>query len=107
MNFTRPAGAKYDEMVPVARRRGGPDAAGRLRRVALPCESLPLALFLVALLTGLAGNVLLLLTGLRLPALLLPRPLLTAALLLTGLLIGCLRRLRSVVRIIHLNTSFG
>jgi len=66
-----------------------------------------LTLFLVALLGALAGRVLLLLTGLRLPALLLPRPLLTAALLLTGLLIGCLRRLRSVVRIIHLNTSFG
>jgi hypothetical protein len=72
------------------------------------CESLPSALFLVALLTGLAGDVLLLLTGLGLPAVL-PRPLLTAALLLLlpGLLVGCLRRLRSVIRIIHLSTSFG
>jgi hypothetical protein len=60
------------------------------------------ALLLVALLTGLAGRVLLLLTGLRLPALLLlPRRLLTAALLLARLLLGSLRRLRGVVRIIH------
>jgi hypothetical protein len=67
-----------------------------------------LAFLLVALLTGLAGNVLLLLAGLRLAALLLlPRRLLTAALLLAGLLVGSLRRLRSLVRIIHLSTSFG
>ncbi|SRR6266566_6813804 len=107
MNLPGRPGRSYEETVPVARRRGGTDATGRLRRVALPCEPLPLALLLVALLTGLAGNVLLLLTGLRLPALLLPRPLLTAALLPTGLLVGCLRRLQSVVRIIHLSTSFG
>jgi len=62
-----------------------------------------LALLLVALLAALAGRVLLLLTGLRLPALvLLSRPLLAAALLLTGLLAGSLRR----VRIIHLSTSW-
>jgi hypothetical protein len=66
-----------------------------------------LVFLLVALLTGLAGNVLLLLAGLRLAALLLPRRLLTAALLLAGLLVGSLRRLRSLVRIIHLSTSFG
>src|SRR5207302_9120049 len=40
------------------------------------------------------------------PALvLLPRPLLAAALLLTGLLVGSLRRLRILFRIIHLSTS--
>jgi hypothetical protein len=106
-----------------------PDAAGPAvsGRIYL-CESLPLALFLVALLAGPAGSVVLLLTGLRLAALLLPRPLLTAALLLAGLrlaalllprplltaalllaglLVGCLFRLRSMVRIIHLSTSFG
>jgi hypothetical protein len=94
--------------LPCSLSRRSPTQLGRLRRVALPCESLPLALFLAALLTGLAGNVLLLLTGLRLPALLLlSRPLLTAALLLTGLLVGSLRRLRRLVRIIHLSTSFG
>jgi hypothetical protein len=60
----------------------------------------------VALLAALAGRVLLLLTGLRLPALvLLSRPLLAAALLLTGLLVGSLRRLRILFRIIHLSTS--
>jgi hypothetical protein len=65
-----------------------------------------LTLFLVALLGALAGRVLLLLTGLRLPALLLlPRPLLAAALLLTGLLVGSLRRLGILFRIIHLSTS--
>ena len=66
-----------------------------------------LTLLLVALLAPLAGLVLLLLTGLRLPALLLlSRPLLAAALLLTGLLVGSLGRLRILVRIIHLSTSW-
>jgi hypothetical protein len=65
-----------------------------------------LTLLLVALLGALAGRILLLLTGLRLPALLLlSRPLLAAALLLTGLLVGSLRRLLILVRIIHLSTS--
>ena len=66
-----------------------------------------LTLLLVALLAALAGRVLLLLTGLRLPALLLlSRPLLAAALLLTGLLVGPLRWVRILVRIIHLSTSW-
>jgi hypothetical protein len=67
------------------------------------CDSLSSALLLVALLTGLAGCVLLLLTGLGLPALLLllPRSRLTPTLLLAGLLVGSLRRLRSMIRIIH------
>jgi hypothetical protein len=65
-----------------------------------------LTLLLAALLGALARRVLLLLTGLRLPALLLlSRPLLAAALLLTGLLLGSLRRLLILVRIIHLSTS--
>jgi len=72
----------------------------------LPDRLLPLAFLLVALLPGLARDALLLLTGLRLPALLLlPRCRLTTALLLTGLLVGSLRLLRSMVRIIHLSTS--
>jgi hypothetical protein len=113
--------------LPCAPSRRSPTQLGRLCRVAsYLSESLPLALFLVALLAGLARSVLLLLARLRLDALLLPRPLLTAALLLAGLrlaalllslltaalllaglLVGCLFRLRSVVRIIHLSTSFG
>jgi hypothetical protein len=68
----------------------------------MTCDSLSSAFLRVALLTGLAGRVLLLLTGLGLPALLLlPRSRLTPALLLAGLLIGSLRRLRSMIRIIH------
>jgi len=55
----------------------------------MTCDSLSSAFLRVALLTGLAGRVLLLLTGLGLPALLLlPRSRLTPALLLAGLLIG-------------------
>jgi hypothetical protein len=61
---------------------------------------------LALLLLALAGRVLLLLTGLRLPALLLLSRLLAAALLLTGLLVGSLRRVRILVRIIHLSTSW-
>jgi hypothetical protein len=68
----------------------------------MTCDSLSSALLRVALLTGLAGRVLLLLTGLGLSALLLlPRSRLTPALLLAGLLVGSLRRLRSMIRIIH------
>jgi hypothetical protein len=71
----------------------------------LTYEAPSLALLLVALLTALAGNVLLLLAGLRLPALLLLSWPLAAALLLAGLLLRPLRRLRSLIRIIHLSTS--
>jgi hypothetical protein len=68
-------------------------------------ETPSLTFLLVALLAALAGRVLLL-TRLRLPALvLLPRRLLAAPLLLTGLLVGSLRRLRSLFRVIHLSTS--
>jgi hypothetical protein len=90
---------------------GGTDAARSTAASGrTTCDSPSSAFLLVALLS--AGGVLLLLTGLRLPALLLlPRPRLTAALLLTGLLVASLRRLRSLVRslirIIHLSTSFG
>ena len=73
-------------------------------------ETLSLTFLLVTLLAALAGRVLLLLTGLRLPALLLlSRPLLAAPLLLTGLLVGSLRRLRwlpILVLTIHLSTSW-
>jgi hypothetical protein len=65
-----------------------------------------LALLLVALLAALAGRVLLLLPGLRLPSLVLLSRALLAALLLTGLLVGSLRRLRILVWIIHLSTSW-
>ena len=83
--------------LPYSPSRRSPTQLGRLCRVASILRIVPSALFLVARLTGLAGNILLLLTGLRLPALLL---------LLTGLLVGCLFRLWSMVRIIHLSTSF-
>jgi hypothetical protein len=71
------------------------------------CETLSSALLVVALLAARGRRILLLLAGLRLPALallLLARSL-AAALLLTGLLVGSLRRLRILVRIIHLSTS--
>jgi hypothetical protein len=90
-------------MLPNGDRRSSVDGcvgSNDLRLVAL-------AFLLVALLTGLAGSVLLLLARLRLAATLLLLPRLSPALLLAGLLVGSLRRLRSLVRIIHLSTSFG